>query len=173
MTTTVIASKSTTALLTATRKLQFCAGHRVMGHENKCAHLHGHNYTILIEAIRKDLHVDSIGRTIDFSVLKAAFDPWIQHQWDHGFLLHEGDMEAIEALNMFDTGMLIRNPDFKQKVYLLPYNPTAENIALYLMAISPDLLAPHKGGKDVSIKSITVWETPNCFATITREQNHD
>lgn len=36
--------------ITCTRRLQFCAGHRVLGHEGKCARPHGHNYTLFVTA---------------------------------------------------------------------------------------------------------------------------
>ena len=29
---------------TVIRSHEICAGHRVVGHESKCRHLHGHNY---------------------------------------------------------------------------------------------------------------------------------
>ena len=54
-------------MITCTRRIQFCAGHRVMGHEGKCRNLHGHNYVVFVTAQADEL--DSVGRVIDFSVL--------------------------------------------------------------------------------------------------------
>ena len=58
-----------------TRRIQFASGHRVLGHENKCRHIHGHNYVAFIHAEAEQL--DSIGRVIDFGVLKDKFGGWI------------------------------------------------------------------------------------------------
>ena len=32
--------------ITCTRRIEFDAAHRVMGHEGKCKHLHGHRYAL-------------------------------------------------------------------------------------------------------------------------------
>src|SRR5262249_22784820 len=55
-------------MITATRRIQFAAGHRVFGHEGKCRYLHGHNFVALVTAAADDL--DAVGRVIDFGVLK-------------------------------------------------------------------------------------------------------
>lgn len=146
-------------MISCTRRIQFCAGHRVAGHENKCAHLHGHNYVALIEARSEEL--DSVGRVIDFGVLKEKLGGWIDREWDHGLILWSADGDMIE---------LARDPrcgpcDQPQKLYLLPYNPTAENLARYLLSsIAPDLFL----GTGVIVSRVTIWETENCFAVAER-----
>src|SRR5262249_24520110 len=47
------------------RRITFCTGHRVLRHEGKCAHLHGHNYTAIVHAAAPDL--DGLGRVVDFA----------------------------------------------------------------------------------------------------------
>ncbi len=139
--------------ISAVRKLQFCAGHRLYQHESKCRHLHGHNYKVFLHA-QSTSNLDQIGRVIDFSILKGRFLPWIEENWDHGFIVWQGDLEAIAALRAI--------PD--QKLFLLDSNPTAENLALYLLnQVAPKLLAE----TDVSISKIVLWETENCFVEVT------
>ncbi|MBP9090360.1 6-carboxytetrahydropterin synthase [bacterium] len=139
--------------MSAVRKLQFCAGHRLYQHESKCRHLHGHNYKVFLHA-QSTSNLDQIGRVIDFSILKGRFLPWIEENWDHGFIVWQGDLEAIAALRAI--------PD--QKLFLLDSNPTAENLALYLLnQVAPKLLAE----TDVSISKIVLWETENCFVEVT------
>ena len=140
-------------MITCTRRIQFCAGHRVMGHENKCAHLHGHNYVAFFEA---EGDLDNIGRVIDFSVLKERIGGWIDEYWDHGFILFGDDYALSRLLNQFTAPLL--------KMYLLPANPTAENMAEYLLdEVCPAVL------KDTGVKvtKVTLWETENCKATAT------
>lgn len=48
----------------AHRYHDFCAGHRVVGHENKCRHLHGHNYRVTFYCESQEL--DGVGRVVDF-----------------------------------------------------------------------------------------------------------
>ena len=78
-------------MVTCTRKLEFCAGHRVRGHESKCANVHGHQYTVHIEVMQTSCGVDGIGRVVDFGVVKTAILPWIDSNWDHALILHRDD----------------------------------------------------------------------------------
>ncbi len=139
-------------MITATRRLQFCAGHRVFKHESKCANVHGHNYVLLFTARAVDL--DSIGRVIDFSVMKTIMNTWLEKYWDHGFIYFKEDTEIVLSLGRIE----------KQKGYALPYNPTAENMAHYLITyICPDIFK----GTGITISKIVLWETENCFAEVT------
>lgn len=156
--------------VTCTRRIQFCAGHRVMGHENKCAHLHGHNYVALITA---EAEQDDLGRVIDFSVIKNHVGGWIDENWDHGFILYVNDHAAMIALSHFDHEMRGQQGQggFTQKLYHMPNNPTAENMALHLLQVSNELMAKAKTG--VAITKIRVWETENCYADAEATQDED
>lgn len=145
---------------TCTRRIQFCAGHRVLGHEGKCANLHGHNYVAFFTAQAQyvgeslDGALDPQGRVIDFSVLRDLLGGWIDDNWDHGMVLNQHDQRAQNAVNvMGDT----------QLVYLLPYNPTAENMARFLYeVVAPQLLE----GLPVQVVGVRLWETENCYADV-------
>lgn len=140
--------------VTCTRRIQFCAGHRLMDHEGKCAHLHGHNYVALFEAEADEL--DGVGRVIDFAVLKERLGGWIEERWDHGFV-HNLDDEATVALLKEASRLL----PLGQKRYGLPYNPTAENMARYLgEAVAPRVLLD----SGVRVVRVELWETENCKA---------
>ena len=137
--------------ITAVRRIQFCAGHRVWRHESKCNNLHGHNYVVFFHASAPDL--DNIGRVIDFSVLKQKLGTWIDTHWDHGFIHHEDDQESIAALKAVPS----------QKTFALPDNPTAENMASYLLhTVCPAELA----GTGVTVGRIVLWETENCYVEV-------
>ena len=138
-------------MISCTRKLWFCAGHRVKGHEGKCRHLHGHNYIVYITA---QASLDSIGRVIDFGVLKQEFGSFIDDNFDHGFLVWEDDKEVIDVLKNMG----------EQKIFVMPTNPTAENIAQFLLDNSDDIL----DNKGVEVTMVKVYETENCFAVATR-----
>lgn len=135
--------------LSCTRRLCFEAGHRVFGHESKCANLHGHSYKVEIEASAPDL--DELGRIIDFGALKEKVGGWIDEHLDHGFLIWFKDVAAQYALNTLP----------KQKIYRMPYNPTAENIAKHLLEDICPLVLRDTG---VSVTRVAVHETENCSA---------
>jgi 6-pyruvoyltetrahydropterin/6-carboxytetrahydropterin synthase len=135
--------------VTATRRVQFAIGHRVFGHEGKCRHLHGHNFVFFLTGEAPAL--DNVGRVIDFGVLKERVGAEIERLWDHGLVLFQNDYKAIDAVRMIEG----------QKLYLLPSNPTAENLALFVLVhIGPRALE----GTKVKLTKVTVWETENGIA---------
>ena len=141
-------------MITNTRRIQFAAGHRVMGHESKCRHLHGHNYVVYVTATAD--HLDPLGRVIDFGVLKEKVGGWINERWDHGCILWKEDHNAFMGLHAFEE-----LEGLTQKVYSLPTNPTAENIASFLLTvICPQVLE----GLGVQVVRVVVHETENCVA---------
>ena len=160
-------------MVTCTRKLHWCMGHRLLNHEGKCAMLHGHNYRAEITAegyehevtttgvkVFKAGVIDEIGRVVDFSVLKSVYDPWIQQYWDHGFVLHKEDYGAISSIRHFEE----HTKNTSQKFFLMEQNPTAENIAKFLLLepIFVQALAQY----NVRVCKVVVHETDNCFATV-------
>jgi 6-pyruvoyltetrahydropterin/6-carboxytetrahydropterin synthase len=133
--------------MTCTRRLTFAAGHRVWGHEGKCAHPHGHNY---IAEITVSASLDPLGRVIDFGVVKTVVGGWIDQNWDHGFLVNEDDQELLECFEIYPAW----------RVFIMPGNPTAENIAQTLLRVSTELLTP----LHVTVTRVRIHETENCYA---------
>jgi 6-pyruvoyltetrahydropterin/6-carboxytetrahydropterin synthase len=147
-------------IITCTRRIQFAAGHRVYQHESKCANLHGHNYVVFLEAQGDSGDLDQLGRVIDFSVLKDRLGGWIDRMWDHGFLYFTGDSEAAMVMTQMRG----------QKSFELPMNPTAENIASYILKMVGPITLARTG---VHLTKVTVWETENCYATAELKEAQD
>jgi 6-pyruvoyltetrahydropterin/6-carboxytetrahydropterin synthase len=138
--------------MTIMRRIKFCAGHRLMNHGGKCEFFHGHNYVADFYVTANES--DAVGRVIDFSQLKTAFKGWLDEHWDHGFLVHEDDENAINALKQV----------VPLKLYVLPYNPTAESMAKYLLEVVSPELCQEFDGYDVHVTKVVVWETDDSFA---------
>ena len=95
--------------------------------------------------------VDAIGRVIDFAELKKLFKGWLDENWDHGFVLNKDDDNGLEAVKIV----------VPCRYYVLPYNPTSENMATYLLReVCPKLLA----GKGVTATKVVIWESDESFA---------
>src|SRR5210317_1108900 len=133
--------------VTACRCLAFDAGHRVLGHEGKCRFPHGHRY---VAEVMCEAELDHLGRIVDFAVIKDNVGAWIEKNWDHAFLVYEEDKELLRALATLKD----------KNVYVCSWNPTAENMATFLLVRAGELLE----GTRVKVTSIRVYETPNCFA---------
>lgn len=134
--------------VTIRRTFGIDVGHRLLRHEGKCRHVHGHRYTIEVELSASSL--DAVGRVVDFSVVKSTIGGWLDEEWDHGFLAEKGD-PIIEWLTA--NGM-------KHRVLDVP--PTAEHLVFLLGTTLPRVL--RAAGVSVEIVSVKLWETPNCSA---------
>lgn len=130
----------------------FSAGHRVVGHESKCQHLHGHNYRVTFTCIPAELErLDTVGRVVDFSVIKELLCAWLEKCWDHKMLIWERDPLLPKIVGADING-----------VCRVPFNPTAENMAQYLVrVVGPTVLR----GTGVILHMCRVEETRKCSAT--------
>ena len=133
--------ESKKSLRQCTRRLEVDAAHRVMRHESKCRHLHGHRYVIEVTAGAEAL--DDLGRVVDFGVIKSVFGSWLDEKWDHGTIVNEFDVSLIRLCK--EEGW---------KYYTLKGNPTAENMAKYLHGVAGRLMKPY----GVVVMKIRVYE---------------
>jgi len=141
-------------MIVASRYHDFSAGHRVAGHENKCAHLHGHNYRIHFDVHAPDL--DGVGRVMDFSIIKSLLCQWLEDNWDHRMLLWEDDPKLDMLL-----GCAGPHGSFLDDIVTVPFNPTAENMARYLV----EVVGPRQlQGTGCTLIRCRVEETRKCGA---------
>jgi len=136
-------------LVTASRYHDISTGHRVSGHENKCAHIHGHNYRFHFTVATDEL--DSIGRVIDFSVIKVKLCQWLEDNYDHKFLMWENDPLLEKMIDIVPKDIVVT-----------PFNPTAENIAQHLV----EVVAPKQLDKTgCKLIKCVIDETRKCSAS--------
>lgn len=156
--------------ITAERYHDFCAGHRVVGHEGKCRHLHGHNYRVHFEVIA-DTVQDDIGRVVDFSVIKSKLCEWLEENWDHKFLAWNKDtlvMSIHDAARFSEQHEMTSNDyaDLLGGLVYVDFNPTAENLAKHLV----EVVAPAQfEGMGITLIKCKIEETRKCTATFYKE----
>ena len=74
--------------------------------------------------------------------------------WDHAFILFEKDETTLAAVRVAEP----------TKYFVLPWNPTAENMARYLL----EVVAPHVlTGLGVVARRVSLWETDEACAVAT------
>jgi len=133
--------------ITATRYHDISCGHRVLGHKTKCGHAHGHNYRIHFTVVAPEL--DELGMVLDFGVIKSKLCEWLEVNWDHKFLLFKRDPWVETFLKIDPEGTVV-----------VPFNPTAENMAKYLLEeVGPSVL------EGCELIEVIVEETRKCSAT--------
>ena len=126
-----------------TREIHFCYGHRLLNHDGKCRHLHGHNGKAVITLASDCL--DPLGMVMDFTRIKRVVSSWIDEALDHKMLLHR------------DDPMLPLLRQQGEPVYVMDVNPTAENIARLIYDFTSQQGFP--------IVEVQLWETDHCYAT--------
>ena len=173
---------------TIEREIGIDAGHRVMTHGSKCKNIHGHRYTVY--AICKGPLADAgeqHSMVIDFGFIKDIMMDEIDKLCDHGFISAQQDVEVLEMFRpknqkapQFETvqawldsmkplvdsfgSILTTATEGGNKLYIVPFIPTAENLAKHWF----ERLAPRvkeRTGDRAYLYQVKVQETPNSRAT--------
>ena len=126
-----------------TQEIEFCYGHRLLNYDGKCRHLHGHNGKAVIVLEAESL--DHRGMLVDFSDVKRHVAGWIEANLDHRMILNEAD-PVVPLLQQQGEPM-----------FLIPVNPTAENIA--------KLIYDFAKSNQLPIREVSLWETFKSYAT--------
>ncbi len=125
------------------KEISFCYGHRLLEHKGKCRHLHGHNARAVITLETPGLNDE--GMVMDFSDVESTMKAWIDRELDHTMLLHENDPFLPSFL------------EARERVYVMPLNPTAENIAR--------LIFDQAESAGLPVVEVTIWETGSACAS--------
>ncbi len=127
----------------------FDSAHFLSGYNGKCANLHGHRWVISAEIASENLIADGQcrGMVTDFSDLKRDLKN-LADEFDHAFIYENGTLKSATVAVLNEENFRLIEVDFR---------PTAENFAKYFY----DRLSR----MGYSVKSVTVYETPNNSAT--------
>ncbi len=139
-------------MISCTKRIEFDAAHRIIGHNSGCQMVHGHRYAVELTFASSNL--DAMGMVIDFKEIKSRFKTWIDINFDHNIILHRNDKVLGSAIEEY-TG---------QKVFYLDYNPTSENIAYYLFnGVLKEVFSDAPQYVELC-RSIKVFETPTSYS---------
>ena len=130
-------------MYTVTKEVPFCYGHRLLNHQGKCRHLHGHNATAVIRL--ESAALNELGMVCDFSDIGDYVKGWIEETLDHNMLLHSDD-PVLPVLR--EAG---------ERVYVMTANPTAENIAR--------LIFEHVAAGGFPVAEVSIYETDSALAS--------
>lgn len=156
-----------------TREIGIDAGHRVTYHGSKCRNLHGHRYVIQATC-RGPLFSEGEqqGMVLDFGFLKDEMMQEIDIPCDHGMILWVEDplmyefvyTEQLETIhNQIDRLGYSEGLSKVGKLYLVPFVPTAENLAKHWFERLSPRVEKRTDGK-AQLVNVKVFETPNCSA---------
>lgn len=130
-------------MFSVTKETHFCYGHRLLHHEGKCRHLHGHNARAVIRLESDTLN--TLGMVCDFADISRFVKDWLNREIDHNMLLHRDD-PVLPLLQ--DAG---------ERCYVMAVNPTAENIARLIFEAVETAGFP--------VVEVALYETESAFAS--------
>ncbi|NOQ35951.1 MAG: 6-pyruvoyl tetrahydrobiopterin synthase [Methylococcaceae bacterium] len=125
-----------------TKEVYFCYGHRLMNHNGKCRHLHGHSVKASISIKQEQLNEQSM--VCDFSDVRACVESYIDKILDHNFLLHKDDpiIPLLEAQN--------------ERFMAIEEHPTAEVLS--------KMIFQHVKEQGFNVDQVVLWETASANA---------
>ena len=149
--------------ITVTKRVEFDMGHRLPNYSGKCRYLHGHRYILLVSVTSEMLQQEGSeeGMVLDFARMKKGIMEVVDHL-DHRMMLYKDDPVVI----MYEDGLEATPFDLteeleKDGIYVVPFIPTAENIAVMI------LTALRTGGyQDIPWSKVQLFETPTCSAEV-------
>ena len=124
--------------------------HALYGYDGLCKNIHGHSYRLWVTLRGPDLEEhghEKDGMVLDFGLLKRLVKPHIIDKYDHSFVLNANSSHANIDLSAFE------------KVYLLPYQPTSENLVNDFVSIIKNQLP-----ENIELYKVVLSETANSFA---------
>ena len=124
--------------------------HALYGYDGLCKNIHGHSYRLWVTLrgpVLDEPGHEKDGMVLDFGLLKRLVKPHIIDKYDHSFVLNPHSSHANIELSAFE------------KVYLLPYQPTSENLVNDFVSIIKNQLP-----ENIELYKVVLSETANSFA---------
>ena len=129
--------------------------HSITNHGGKCDCIHGHTAKIIFR-IRNIDGVDDLGMVSDFIPMKKHLKSLIEKEIDHRTLLFCED-ERAEKFEKIDPASF----------NIVPFNPTAENLAKYLY----DLVSGNLEANNLKLEKVTFMESESTKAVFSNGNN--
>ena len=134
------------------KEFTFDMAHALLGYDGLCKNIHGHSYTLVVTVIGIPLQEESspkIGMLIDFKDLKNIIKRQIIDRFDHALVLNNASPKHL-------VDILLKN---YEKIVLLDYQPTTENLIADMAARIGDLLPDN-----LKLFRLRLRETPSSYA---------
>lgn len=142
-----------------TKEFSFETAHALHGYDGKCKHIHGHTFglsvTVIGEPVAKENNPKK-GMVIDFGDLKKIVHEHIVKVYDHALII-----------NKINEGILLpEKHEMFQKVILVDYQPTSENMVIEFAGIISKFLP-----EGVILHHLRLRETNTSYAEWFAEDN--
>ena len=141
-----------------TKEFNFEMAHALYGYDGPCKNIHGHSYCLSVTVkgnpVKEQCH-PKLGMVMDFSELKKIVKP-IVDELDHATILNGNSLHKAMAKD----NLLF------EKLVLVPYQPTCENMLIAIAAQIKDKLP-----ENIHLHHLKLKETASSYAEWYAEDN--
>ena len=135
-----------------TKEFDFEMAHALWNYDGACKNIHGHSYRLFITLAGEpcsDSSDPKFGMVIDFKDLKNMVMEPVVNFLDHSLVVYrEADGEIMETVRTM-----------YEKVHVFDFQPTCENLVLYIVRTIQPLLPP-----GLELNAVKLFETATSFA---------
>ena len=135
-----------------TKEFGFEMAHALWNYDGACRNIHGHSYKLFITLIGRPLREPGhpkFGMVMDFSDLKKLVKEPVVDFLDHSLVVYkESDKGPLEAVR-----------SMYEKVHVFDFQPTCENLVLYIV----NRITTHLP-KGIDLISVKLYETATSSA---------
>jgi 6-pyruvoyltetrahydropterin/6-carboxytetrahydropterin synthase len=142
-----------------TKEFSFEMAHALKGHDGPCRFIHGHSYKLSVTLTGTPIDDTSsprLGMVMDFGEMKKIVHENIIRIFDHALVLNRYSM--LEEKDKI--------PELFEKMLIVDYQPTSENLLLDFVSRIRPLLPAH-----VALHNMKLRETATAYAEWFAEEN--
>lgn len=140
------------AKIRVTKQFGFEMSHALLNYDGLCRSIHGHSYKLQITVTGEPMNEpghSKDGMVIDFSMLKKLLQENIISKLDHSLMINEkAPVDKLDALGQM-----------YERHHVVPFQPTSENLVVYIAQQVKPLLPEH-----IALFSVRLFETSSSFA---------
>lgn len=134
-----------------TKEFDFEMAHALWNYDGACKNIHGHSYRLFVTIIGSPIDYPEdpkFGMVLDFKDLKTLVKGPIVDFLDHALVLYkEVDGEVLSSIK-----------SMYKKVHLFDFQPTCENLVLYIVDIIEAKLP-----ESLKLHSVKLYETASSY----------
>lgn len=148
-----------TGKIRVTKEFDFEMAHALWNYDGACKNIHGHSYRLFVTLAGTpiaDSRNPKFGMVLDFKDLKEMVRGPVVDFLDHSLVVYrEADGEVLSTVRTM-----------YEKVHVFDFQPTCENLVLFIVETIEKMLPP-----GLDLHAVKLYETATSFAEWYAEDN--
>ncbi|MCK5136870.1 MAG: 6-carboxytetrahydropterin synthase [Bacteroidales bacterium] len=148
------------ARIRVTKEFDFEMAHALWNYDGACRNIHGHSYKLYVTIVGEpisDSNHPKFGMVLDFKDLKHMIKGPVVDFLDHSLVVYrKAEGETLSTLC-----------EMYEKVHVFDFQPTCENLVLYIVEKIQSLLS-----SDIDLHSVKLYETATSFGEWYADDNN-